>query len=67
MLYATDVDPEGQQNSWRRSLTKHYDVIFIECFVHHSPPCILLPFWIRHCATNELVLRKLSCPENINA
>ena len=30
ILYLTNVDPEGQQNSRRRSLTKHYDVILIE-------------------------------------
>ena len=42
----SEMDQEGQQNRRRRSLTKHYDVILNECFVYHSPPCILLPFWI---------------------
>ena len=42
----SEADPEEQQNSRKRSLTltNHYDVILIECFVYHSPPCILLPF-----------------------
>ena len=43
----SEADPEGQQNSRRRSSTKYYDVILIECIVHHSPPCILLTIWIR--------------------
>ena len=42
----SEPDLEEQQNSRRRSLAKHNDVILIECFVHRSSPYILLPFWI---------------------
>ena len=54
----TETDPERQQNSRRRSLTNHYDVILIECFANHSPSCILIPFWICLCKYYLKVSRK---------
>lgn len=49
MTNTADADPEGKQNCRRRSLVEHYDVILIEWVVNHSPPFILLTFWIRPC------------------
>ena len=58
-LSIIEADPEEQQNYRRRSLTKHYDVILIECFVHHPLSCILLPFWICLCIIFQMKRRFL--------